>query len=99
MSNKIKPIPKFKNEKDEFNFWQKADTSKYFDYSKVKKGVMFSNLKLTSRPVTMRLPIGLVDRLKVRANQMDIPYQSLVKQILFQSLSPNQTSYHTHSVQ
>ena len=86
MKSRLLPIPKFKSEKEERNFWQKADSSKYFDYSKAKRGVMFPNLKLTSKLVTFRLPIGLVDRLKVKANSMDIPYQSLVKEILFKSL-------------
>jgi len=86
MKNKILPIPKFKSEDEEFEFWQKADSSKYFDYSKAKRGIMFPNLKLTSKLVTIRMPIGLVDRLKVKANKMDIPYQSLIKEILFRSL-------------
>ena len=83
---KFKVIPKFKNEDEEFEFWQKADSTEYFDWSKAKRGAMFPNLKLTSKLVTIRLPIGLVDRLKVKANRMDIPYQSLVKEILFRSL-------------
>ena len=83
---KLKAIPVFKNEDEEFEFWQKADSSEYFDWSKAKRGLMFPNLKLTSKLVTIRLPIGLVDRLKVKANKMDIPYQSLVKEILFKSL-------------
>jgi len=86
---KLKIIPRFKNEDEEFEFWQKADSTEYFDWSKAKRGLMFPNLKLTSKPVTIRLPIGLVDRLKVKANRMDIQYQSLIKQILFQSLSVN----------
>lgn len=84
--SKLKPVPKFKNEDEEFEFWQKADSTQYFDWSKAKRGLMFPNLKLTSKLVTIRLPIGLVDRLKVKANRMDIPYQSLVKEILFKSL-------------
>jgi predicted DNA binding CopG/RHH family protein len=84
---KFKPIPKFKNEDEEFEFWQKADTSEYFDFSNAKRGVRFPNLKLTSKPVTIRLPVGLVERLKVRANMMDIPYQSLIKKTLFDSLN------------
>lgn len=86
--NKIKqkPIPKFKNRNDEFEFWQKADTSQYFDYKKVLRGVRFPNLKLTSKPVTIRLPISLVERLKVEANKQDVPYQALVKQILYKAL-------------
>jgi predicted DNA binding CopG/RHH family protein len=84
---KFKPIPKFKNEDEEFEFWQKADTSEYFDFSNAKRGVRFPNLKLTSKPVTIRVPVGLVERLKVRANMMDIPYQSLIKKTLFDSLN------------
>jgi predicted DNA binding CopG/RHH family protein len=87
MKNKILPIPKFKNEDEEFEFWQKADTSKYFDYSKARRGTVFTNLKLTSKPVTIRMPISLIKRLKVKANKMDIPYQALIKQELFKSLS------------
>jgi len=83
---KFKAVPKFKNEDEEFEFWQTADSTEYFDWSKAKRGIMFPNLKLTSKLVTIRLPIGLVDRLKVKAHRMDIPYQSLVKEILFKSL-------------
>jgi predicted DNA binding CopG/RHH family protein len=84
--NKLKDIPKFKNEDEEFEFWQKADSTEYFDYSKAKRGILFPNLKLTTKLVTMRLPIGLIERLKVKANKMDVPYQALIKQELFKSL-------------
>ena len=84
--NKLKNVPKFKNEDKEFHFWQKADSSEYFDYKKVKKGVLFPNLKLTTKLVTIRLPIGLIERLKNKANRMDVPYQALIKQELFKSL-------------
>lgn len=84
--NKLKDIPKFKNENEEFEFWQKADSTEYFDYSKAKRGIMFPNLKLTTKLVTIRLPIGLIERLKVKANRMDVPYQALIKQELFKSL-------------
>lgn len=83
---KLKPIPVFKNEVEESEFWQTHSSVDYVDWSKAKRGVRFPNLKLTSKPITIRLPVGLVERLKVRANMMDIPYQSLVKEILFRSL-------------
>lgn len=41
---KVKQIPKFNSEDKERNFWQKADTSQYFDFSKAKR-VKFPNLK------------------------------------------------------
>ena len=47
---KLKIIPRFKNEDEEFEFWQKADSTEYFDWSKAKRGLMFPNLKLTSKP-------------------------------------------------
>lgn len=84
--NKFKKIPKFRNENEEFEFWEHADFSDYFDLNQAKRGVLFPNLKLTTKLVTIRLPVGLIDRLKTKANKMDIPYQSLIKQELFKSL-------------
>ncbi len=84
--NKLKNVPKFENEDQEFEFWQKADSTEYFDYSKAKRGILFPNLKLTTKLVTIRLPVGLIERLKNKANKMDVPYQALIKQELFKSL-------------
>ena len=86
MKNKLKKIPKFSSEKQEREFWQKSDSFDYVDWSKAER-VSFPNLKLTSKPVTVRLPQSLIDRLKVKAHQRDIPYQSLMKNILFKGLA------------
>ena len=40
----LKPIPKFNNEDEEYEFWQEADTTEYLDWSKAKV-VKFPNLK------------------------------------------------------
>ena len=82
MLKKLNPIPKFKSEKEEREFWQKADSTEYLDWSQAER-VSFPNLKLTSKPITIRLPQTLIDRLKIKAHKMDIPYQSLIKQMLF----------------
>ena len=82
MAKKLKKIPKFKSEKAEREFWQKVDSTEYVDYSKMENW-QFPNLKLTSKPITIRLPQSLIDRLKIKAHKMDIPYQSLIKQLLF----------------
>ena len=82
---KFKKIPYFKTEKEERNFWQKVDSTEYVDYSKVVR-VRFPNLKLTSKPITIRLPISLLERVKVKANRLDIPYQSYIKQLIAQGL-------------
>lgn len=46
MKKKLKPIPDFKNEDEEFEFWATHDTTEYFDYSKAKRAV-FPDLKRT----------------------------------------------------
>ncbi len=88
MKLKLKRIPKFKSEKEERNFWQRVDSTEYIDYSKIEK-ISFPNLKLTSKPITIRLPQSLIERVKIEAHKRDIPYQSLIKQILFQKFTAN----------
>ena len=39
----------------------------------------FPNLKLSTTSISLRLPVGLLDRIKVEANKRDVPYQSLIK--------------------
>jgi len=82
----FKKIPKFKSEKEEREFWQKVDSTEYLDWSKAER-VSFPNLKLTSRPVTIRLPQSMIDRLKIKAHKRDMPYQSMMKDILFKGLA------------
>lgn len=78
MKKKLKSIPKFKNEDEERNFWATADTSEYFDWSKVEP-VIFPNLKPSTKKISLRLPESLLWRIKKLANAKDVPYQSLMK--------------------
>lgn len=73
-----KKIPEFRNEEEEFEFWSKADSTEYLDWSKAKR-VKFPNLKPTLRTISIRLPVTMVEDLKILANQRDVPYQSLMK--------------------
>ena len=82
---KTKIIPTFKDENEEREFWENNDTMDYFDTSKIKK-VRFVNLKKTTKSISIRLPVDMLDELKVRANSMDVPYQSLIKMILQEGL-------------
>ena len=87
MKKNLKPIPKFASEKQEREFWQTHDSTEYVDWSKAERGVRFPNLKLTTRPITIRLPAGLIDRVKIEAHKMDIPYQALIKQYIHQGVA------------
>ena len=80
-----KIIPTFKDENEERKFWENNETLDYFDASKVKM-VRFPNLKKTTKSISIRLPIDMLDELKVKANSMDVPYQSLIKMLLQEGL-------------
>jgi len=79
-------IPTFKNIEEERVFWETHDTLDYLDETKVKK-VRFPNLKKTTKSISIRLPVDMIDELKVRANSMDVPYQSFIKMLLKKGLN------------
>lgn len=74
-------LPKFKSEDQERDFWAKIDLSQYYDPSDLEP-VSFPNLKPTSRSISIRMPEYLINRVKEKANALDIPYQSLIKQYI-----------------
>lgn len=74
-------LPKFRNENDERKFWNKIDLSDYFDPPDFQR-VSFPNLKPTTRPVSIRIPEYLLNRVKEKANEMNVPYQSLIKEYI-----------------
>ncbi len=74
-------IPKFKNEDKEREFWWNLDLSEYFEPSDFER-VSFPNLKPTTRPISIRIPEYLLNRIKEKANEINIPYQSLIKEYI-----------------
>ena len=78
MTKKLKPIPRFANEAAERRFWETHDSTDYVDWSKAQRA-RFPNLKLSTTSISLRLPQGLLDRIKIAANKRDVPYQSLIK--------------------
>ncbi len=83
---KLKKIPHFKTEEEENRFWQRVDSTQYVDWDKAEHWV-FPNLKLTSRPITLHLPCGLINDYKLKAHKMGLPYQGLMKQVLYKGLA------------
>ncbi|OGE80715.1 MAG: hypothetical protein A3E98_04600 [Candidatus Doudnabacteria bacterium RIFCSPHIGHO2_12_FULL_48_11] len=82
MKRHIKKLPKFKNEDEEREFWDTHDSTEYFDLSKAMIGPLFPNLKPTSQSISLRIPSHIVARVKIKANELDVPYQSLMKQYI-----------------
>lgn len=78
-------LPKFKNEDEERKFWWNIDLSEYYE-PKDMEPVSFPNLKPTSRAISIRIPVYLLNRIKERANAINVPYQSLIKNYLSQAV-------------
>lgn len=78
-------IPKFKTETAEQRFWAERDSTEHVDWSQAKR-VRMPNLKPTLRTISIRLPESMLAELKLLANQRDVPYQSLMKIYLAESI-------------
>ena len=71
-------LRKFRNEDEERIFWVNLDLSDYFAPSDFQK-VSFPNLKPTSHPISIRIPDYILNRVKEKANEINVPYQSLIE--------------------
>jgi predicted DNA binding CopG/RHH family protein len=78
MSRKLKKLPVFANEAEERAFWESHDSTDYVDWSTAQK-VRFPNLKPSTTSISLRLPVSLLEKIKIAANKRDVPYQSLIK--------------------
>jgi len=81
MKKNKKYIPQFSSEKEERDFWLENDSVDFVDWDKAKK-VSFSNLKPSTKTISLRLPETILDELKILAHKRDVPYQSLIKMFL-----------------
>jgi predicted DNA binding CopG/RHH family protein len=78
MPKSLKAIPRFTSEAQERKFWETHDSADYVDWSKAKRA-RFPNLKPSTTAISLRLPVSLLEQIKVAANKRDVPYQSLIK--------------------
>ena len=85
MRDMEKKLPEFKNEDDERKLWATADSTKYVDWQAGKRKNLV-RLKPSLRTISLRLPVSMIEDLKVLANRRDVPYQSLLKVFLAERL-------------
>ncbi len=78
MNRKRKSMPAFESEVEERAFWESHDSTDRVDWSKAQR-VRFPNLKPSTKPISLRLPVALLEQIKTEANKRDVPYQSLIK--------------------
>lgn len=78
MKRTLKPLPNFKTEAAERNFWETHDSTDYVDWSATRR-MRFPHLQPSTQAISLRLPLLLLEQIKVEANRRDVPYQSLIK--------------------
>ena len=77
----MKKIPEFESEEQEQRFWAEHDSADYVDWSQARP-VVLSNLRPSTKTISLRLPEHMLEELKLLANKRDVPYQSLLKMYL-----------------
>lgn len=85
MVKKARNLPHLKSEDQEREFWSRADSTEYIDWSEARPLVL-PNLKPSLKTISLRLPEHMLAELKVLANKRDVPYQSLLKLFLAERL-------------
>jgi len=81
-----KPVPRLRTEDQEREFWATHDSTEYVDWSKAER-MKLPDLKPSLRTISIRLPVSMIQDLKVLANRRDVPYQSLLKVFLADRLA------------
>jgi predicted DNA binding CopG/RHH family protein len=84
-NTKKRQIPEFRSEEEERNFWAKRDSTEFIDWQAAQRR-RFPNLKPSLRTISLRLPVSMIEDLKVLAHKRDVPYQSLLKFFLAERL-------------
>jgi predicted DNA binding CopG/RHH family protein len=86
MPKTLKDIPEFDNEDDERAFWESNDSTDFVDWSKADRGSL-PNLEPSTRTISLRLPVSMLEELRLAAHKRDVPYQSLLKIFLSDRLA------------
>lgn len=79
-------MPPVSNNDQEHDFWSNVNLADYLEAENFESAI-FPNLKPTSQPINLRLPIYLLYQVKQRANSLNVPYQALIKQFIADGLA------------
>lgn len=78
-------VPDFQSEDAEREFWATHNSTGFVDWRAAERRKL-PNLKPTLRTISLRLPVSMIEDLKILANKRDVPYQSLLKVFLAERL-------------
>ncbi len=68
----------FASEAEERAHWEGKDSTGDLDWGRAKR-VRLHNLQPSTTAISLRLPVSLLEEIKIAAHKRDVPYQSLIK--------------------
>lgn len=81
----MKKIPDLKTEEEIAVFWDEHDSTEYIDWNKAKP-IRLTKLQKSAKTISIRMPVDMIETLKIQANKSDIPYQSYLKMLIADGL-------------
>jgi len=81
----MKKIPELKTEDEIATFWDEHDSTEYIDWDKAKP-MRLTKLQKSAKTISIRMPVDMIETLKIQANKSDIPYQSYLKMLIADGL-------------
>lgn len=81
-----KQIPAFASEEEELAFWDQADPADYFNFEAAADFVFHVTNRPRKRMLSIRVDDELRADLKAIAEEHDVPYQALMREILRQGV-------------
>lgn len=82
-SRKLKKFPRFETDEEAERFVDEADLSEY-DFSGFKP--MRFEIKRKDKQINIRMPEDMLDAVKARAKERNIPYQRFIREAIEQAL-------------
>ncbi len=78
MTRARKQAPNLASEAEERAYWEQSDSGADLDWRRTER-VRLPNLHPSTTSISLRLPISLLEQIKIAAHKRDVPYQSLIK--------------------
>ena len=78
MTKARNPTPRFASEAEERAYWEREDSAGRIDWARAER-VRLPNLQPSTTAISLRLPVSLLEDIKIAAHKRDVPYQSLIK--------------------
>jgi predicted DNA binding CopG/RHH family protein len=78
MKKARKASPTFDSEAEERDYWERGRSGTGLDWRQAER-VRLPNLQPSTTSISLRLPVSLLESIKIAAHKRDVPYQSLIK--------------------